>query len=276
MLPKIENKGKTYGLDCVFKHHISSISTLIINEHMVMTHDGKELWVGFVPGDEKNKHFVILSHGYTSTRYGTYKYTALWRKLGYNCVVYENRGHGVNAAATITFGIEESKDLMEIIEDTYKRYGEDIHIGLHGESMGAGLQLMALKHNPRVDFIVNDCGYSEILPVLRWKVKDSFHLPSCLADLASPFGRLLFGFWFQDVKPIDCLKENEIPICFVHGTSDTFTAHWHSEKMYEANKGYKELHLFDGVDHAACIVKDTERYFKMMQSFVTQVYNDKG
>lgn len=246
----------------------------IENEHTVETYDGHKLWVGLVSGNPENKHYVVLSHGYTSTRYGMYKYAVLWRKLGYNCVIYDNRGHGVNKPATITFGVRESRDLMAVIEDTYERYGRDIHIGLHGESMGAGLQLMALSHKPNVDFIVNDCGYSEILPVLRWKVKQGFGLPGWLADAAAPYCKLFFGFSFKEVRPIDRLKENEIPICFVHGTEDTFTAHWHSEKMYETNKGYKELHLFEGVDHAECISTDWERYFKMMKTFVEKVYRE--
>lgn len=246
----------------------------ITNEHTINTYDGEKIWVGFVPGNPDNKHYVILSHGYTSTRYGMYKYVVLWRKLGFHCVIYDNRGHGVNKPTVCSFGIKESRDLMAVIEDTYKCFGNDIHIGLHGESMGAGLQLMALAYNPKVDFIVNDCGYSEILPVFRWKVKNGFHLPGWLADLASPLGKLLYGYWFQDVRPIDCLKENEIPICFVHGDSDNFTAHWHSEKMYEANKGYKELHLFEGVDHAECVIKDTERYMQMLKDFIQKVYGE--
>ena len=262
-----------YELEHLKKHDFMQGESLEIqNEHTVETHDGHKIWVGFVPGNPEGKHYVVLSHGYTSTRYGMYKYVALWRKLGYNCVIYDNRGHGVNAPTTVTFGVEESKDLMEVIADTYDRYGKDIHVGLHGESMGAGLQLMALSHKPKVDFIVNDCGYSEILPVLRFKIKEGFGFPGFMADWASPFCKLFFGYRFEEVRPIDRLKENEIPICFVHGTSDGFTAHWHSEKMYEANKGYKELHLFEGVDHANCIVDDTKRYFEMMQNFVQKVY----
>lgn len=252
--------------------HMQGESVEIEQEHTVTTFDGHKLWVGFVPGNPENKHYVILSHGYTSTRYGMYKYVALWRRLGYNCVIYDNRGHGVNEPATITFGIRESRDLMTVIEDTYERYGRDIRIGLHGESMGAGLQVMALEHKPQVDFIVNDCGYSEILPVLRFKVNEGFHLPEWFADIASPFCKLLFGYRYEEVRPIDRLKENEIPICFVHGTKDGFTAHWHSKRMYETNKGYKELHLFEGVDHADCIVSDPERYLKMMKDFVERVY----
>lgn len=250
-------------------------SLAIENEHTVETFDGHQIWVGLVPGNPESKHYVVLSHGYTSTRYGMYKYAVLWRKLGYHCVIYDNRGHGVNKPATITFGVNESRDLMSVIEDTYERYGRDICIGLHGESMGAGLQLMALSHKPQVDFIVNDCGYSELLPVLRHKVNQGFGLPGWLADLASPYCNLVFGYSFEEVRPIDRLKENEIPICFVHGTGDTFTAHWHSKRMYDANKGYKELHLFPGVDHAECVSKDTERYFELMKNFVEKIYEEE-
>jgi len=244
----------------------------IENEHTVETYDGRKLWVALVPGNPNNKHYVILSHGYTSSHYGVYKYATLWKRMGFNSILYDNRGHGANAPESITFGWKESKDLIAVIEDTYSRYGQDIHIGLHGESMGAGLQVMALAYKPKVDFVVNDCGYSQILPVLRWKVKTRFHLPGWLADTASPFARLFFGFWFQDIRPIDQLVENEIPICFVHGVNDTYTDKWHSEKMYEINKGYKELHLYEGAEHAMCIESDVTRYQKMLEDFVENVY----
>jgi len=259
------NKLKSYA-------YMQGESLEIENEHTVKTYDGYDLWVGFVSGDKNNKHYVVLSHGYTSTRYGMYKYVALWRRLGYNCVIYDNRGHGVNKPAAISFGWRESRDLMAVIEDTYNRYGSDIKVGLHGESMGAGLQLMALSYHPKVDFIVNDCGYSEILPVIRWKAKSGLNIAEWVADATVPFTKLLFGFSYKEVRPIDRLKENEIPICFVHGIDDTFTHKWHSEKMYEVNKGYKELHLFEGADHAECVVKDTARYQRMLQDFVAKVY----
>ena len=244
----------------------------IKNEHRITTFDGTKLWVGFVESDKNSKYYVISSHGYTSSRYGMYKYAVLWRKMGYHCILYDNRGHGANDPDFISFGVRESQDLMAVIEDTYQRYGEDIHLGLHGESMGSGLQVMALRYHPKVDFIVNDCGYSEILPVIQWKAKQSFHFPGIFAVLASPFCKLFYGYWFEEVRPIDCLKENEIPICFVHGVADTFTHVWHSEKMYETNKGYKELHLFENADHAECVVADTQRYEKMLYRFTNKIY----
>ena len=171
-------------------------STAIDKEYTIKSFDGYEMYVGLVQGDPQSKHYVVLSHGYTSTRYGMYKYTTLYRKLGYKCVIYDNRGHGVNVPTNITFGARESQDLMAVIADTYERYGHDIKLGLHGESMGSGLQLCSLAHKPKVDFIVNDCGYADILSVLEWKCEQNFHLPGWIAKWASPFAKLMYGYSF--------------------------------------------------------------------------------
>lgn len=247
-------------------------SIAIENEHTITSFDGYELYVGFVPGDPDNPHYVVLSHGYTSTRYGMYKYAVLYRRLGYNCVIYDDRGHGVNKSAVTTFGIKESRDLMAVIEDTYARYGRDIKLGLHGESMGSGLQITALQYHPKVDFIVNDCGYADILSVLRWKCSQEFHLPGWFADVASVYCRIFYGYSFHKVRPIDNLAENEIPICFVHGDADDFIHKSHSERMHAATKGYSELHIFAGAAHAASIDTDVERYGKMLEAFLQKVY----
>jgi pimeloyl-ACP methyl ester carboxylesterase len=246
--------------------------TSIDKEYTVKSYDGYELYVGLVQGDPENKHYVILNHGYTSTRYGTYKYTTLYRKFGYNCIIYDNRGHGANIPTNITFGVRESKDLMAVIADTYERYGQDIKLGMHGESMGSGLQLCALKYQPKVDFIVNDCGYADILSVLQWKCNQAFKLPGWMATVASPYAKLLYGYSFHEVRPIDNLAENEIPICFVHGDIDDFVLPWHSQKMQEANKGYSELHSYEGANHALCIEQDTKRYLQMLMNFLAKVY----
>ena len=247
-------------------------STVIDKEYTIKSFDGYEMYVGFVSADPNSKHYVVLSHGYTSTRYGMYKYVTLYRKFGYNCVIYDDRGHGVNKPTNITFGARESLDLMAVIEDTYKRYGADIKLGLHGESMGSGLQLCALKHGPKVDFIVNDCGYADIVSVLGWKCNQEFKRPAWCASFASPYAKLLYGYSFKEVRPIDNLSENEIPICFVHGDADDFVLPWHSQKMHEAQKGYSELHMYPGANHAKCVEADTKRYLHMLMDFLSKIY----
>ena len=54
-----------------------------------------------------------------------------------------------------------------IIDDTINRYSDISVLGLHGESLGAATTLTTLKYKPDVDFVVADCGFSDIDNVLR-------------------------------------------------------------------------------------------------------------
>ncbi len=245
-------------------------------EYTIKSFDDYELRVTYVPNENAPdpKKFVIISHGYTSTRYGALKYLNKWIELGYNCVIYDDRRHGVNKKGFFnpsTLGIKEAKDLIAVISDTYIRYGEDIYLGLHGESMGSALQITALKYKPKVHFIFNDCGFAEITNVLEAGICEVFKLPAWLIYPASFFNRVLYGWSFTKNRPIDSLKDNTVPICFIHGENDGFINCENSRQMAEANPAYTELHLFPGADHAECMYKDEERYLEIMKAFLGKV-----
>ena len=73
------------------------------------------------------------------------------------------------------------------------------------------------------------------------------------------------------MNPEEYLKENEIPICFIHGQEDTFIPCSQSVRMHEVNKGYSELHIFPGAEHAQSIDSDLCRYEKVLKEFVEKV-----
>ena len=133
------------------------------------------------------------------------------------------------------------------------------------------LSLTALQYKPNVKFLVADCGYGRLQEVLCGKVKEVFHLPGVLAYPASFFCRILYGYSFTKVNPEEYLKENEIPICFIHGQEDTFIPCSQSVRMHEVNKGYSELHIFPGAEHAQSIDSDLCRYEKVLKEFVEKV-----
>lgn len=250
-------------------------------QYQMKSFDGYELHVEYVPNENAPdpKKFVIISHGYTSTRYGALKYLNKWMELGYNCVIYDDRHHGMNRAdffTPCTLGVKESKDLMAVIDDTYRRYGEDIYLGLHGESMGSALQITALKYKPKVHFIFNDCGFAEVTNVLKVGMCDIFHLPGWLIYPASFVCTILYGWSFTKNRPIDSLKDNTIPICFIHGEDDDFIRCSNSKEMAAANPAYSELHLFPGAKHAESMYKDEPRYLEIMKAFLNKVYEMEG
>ena len=65
--------------------------TLQRSTYTIQGMDGYQLHCELVMTDEQSRKYVILTHGYTSNRYGTVKYIPTFRKLGYNCVIYDCR-----------------------------------------------------------------------------------------------------------------------------------------------------------------------------------------
>ncbi len=236
----------------------------------IESYDGYRLKAFYVPAPQKSDKYVIISHGYTYNRYGSLRYLHMFRTFGYNCLIYDDRGHGANPRTKCTMGVRESRDLLVLIQWMHARFGDDIILGLHGESMGAALQIMALKEKPAVRFVVNDCGYADLMGVLTNNVS-TLHMPKCFCYLASAACRLVFGYSFTKVRPIDSLSGNTIPICFMHGAADDFIPCDHSERMYRATTAYSELHLFPGAGHGHSIDSDEEGYRRIVGDFLDKV-----
>jgi len=197
---------------------------------------------------KSSNKYVIISHGYGSNRYGAAKYVPVYISLGYNCIIYDLRGHGENDKSVCTIGNFESQDLIKLIDDTYSRYGEEIYLGLHGESMGSSTSLSALAYKPGVHFVVADCGFTNLYELVKIQFnnrKMGLFLPG--TDCAM---KIMFGYSMKETHAIDALEENDVPICFIHGKRDDFISCKNSERMNEKTKGYSELHLVDNAGHA--------------------------
>ncbi|MCM1191708.1 MAG: alpha/beta hydrolase [Butyrivibrio sp.] len=236
----------------------------------IESYDGYRLKAFYVPAPQESDKYVIISHGYTYNRYGSLRYLHLFRSFGYNCLIYDNRGHGANPRTKCMMGVRESKDLLQVIDWVHERFGRNIILGLHGESMGSALQIMALKEKPEVQFVVNDCGYADLMGVLTHNV-GTLHMPKWSCYFASAACRVVFGYSFTGVRPIDSLKENTVPICFIHGAADDFIPCDHSERMHQAMTAYSELHLFPGAAHGLSIDSDEESYRRIVGAFLEKV-----
>lgn len=216
-------------------------------EYIVKGYNDYDLHVTLVKNPVQTDKYVIISHGFRSNRYGAVKYVDVYMDLGFNCIIYDLRDHGENAKTAVSLGQFESEDLYKLIEDTYNRYG-DIKLGLHGESMGAATSLMVLAKKPKLDFVVADCGFSNLYDMIKTGydvAKIGFVLP-CV-NLAV---KLKYGYDMKKTSPRDALIGNEIPICFIHGEADTSILPENSEVNKAATAGYSEIHLIPGAAHA--------------------------
>lgn len=199
--------------------------------------------------DTASQKYVIITHGFRSNRHGAVKYVEVYRQLGYNCIVYDVRGHGDNQPTTVSLGNIEAKDLWHVIEDTYRRFGEDIHLGLQGESMGSSISLNVLKYHPKIQFVVADCGFTNLHDLIASAYETNgvgFLMPG--VDAVT---RYIYGVDMRQTSAIDAVKDNTmVPITFIHGENDTFITPENSDQLAAANASSDTVTFVENAAHA--------------------------
>ena len=239
-------------------------------DYIVKGYEDYDLHVELLKNPSPTDKYIIVSHGYTDNRMGALKYVEMYMDLGFNCIIYDLRGHGENATDFTTYGVREAQDLKCIVDDTRKRYDDISVLGLHGESLGAATTITSLKYKPEIDFAVADCGFSDIDNVLREGYRNA-HAPVFLVDLADFTGKIRYKYSIQEMRPIDSLNDNKVPILFIHGADDTFILPKNSEDMAARTAGYSEIHIIPKAGHAESILTAPNDYKDYVERFLEKI-----
>lgn len=227
----------------------------------------KQVNVDFKDGKERA---VILVHGWTSNKYSPCIYGDLYLKLGFHVFTYDHRNHGASGIAPTTMGDKEADDLDLIVKMVKNKFNGNVIIGTQGESMGSGTVMIHAGRYQDIDFVVEDCGYSDLKKLLVFQCNEVRHFP--------PFPTLLFGRLFfyimtkSTYKKVSPAKEiqhlDNIPMYFVHGEADRFVPLASVYECYEAKSGPKMLTTYPNSQHAKSVQDHNEEYFINLKTFL--------
>lgn len=213
----------------------------------------------------------ILFHGYRGN--GIREFSGnhrLAKKLGFNCLVVDERAHGKSGGHTITFGIKERLDCVDWVSYARDRFGEDTQIFLSGVSMGAATVLMAseLLSPGQVAAVTADCPYSSPGRIIR-KVTRDVGLPPYLAYPFVMIGALVFGrFCLWKSSPLESVRHTRIPILLIHGEDDRFVPCDMSRDIHAAAPDLCRLYTVPGAGHGLSYPTDPAGYEKVYGDFL--------
>jgi len=215
---------------------------------------------------------VVIVHGYTYALLGGIKYARIFHELGFDCVLYDNRNHGLSDRVPTTMGYYEWQDLSAVCDWARERFGADAVLGTHGESMGAAIVMLQAPRYPHLSFAIEDCGYSDLKEELRFALRQVFHLPSFgILPVASLFSRLRGGVFFGSVVPKEALRVcKDTPMLFIHGDQDKLVPFSMLRENYDAKPGRKTMRVFPGAEHADCYRADPAAYRAYVETFLAE------
>jgi len=207
------------------------------------------------PGDGvEPQPVVIYLHQNASCRLEALNLVPLLLPLGMSLFCFDFSGCGESEGEYISLGWFERDDLAACV-DYLRKTGKVSAIGLWGRSMGAVTALMHADRDHTIGGMVLDSPFSN-LTTLATELAQSEYLamkvPTWLLSGAMAVGRMriksLCGFDIDALTPEQHVGDSFIPAFFVHGRSDDFIAPHHTQKLFEAYNGDKELEIVDG-DH---------------------------
>lgn len=237
--------------------------------------DGLNLTSTLIMNENPTNKFIVLVHGVSICYVGSLKYFDIFYKNGFNVLIVNQRRHGKSEGKYSTYGFYEKYDVNMWIEYLKSRFGNDIILGLHGESMGAGTVMETIPLNDSIKFVIEDCGYSNFHELIGFQITHAYKnrlvrkilRPSLI--FANFFMKTKAKFSMKKIVPIDIVSSTSLPMMFIHGKEDYFVPWYMAVDLYKAKtKGYKELYLVEGAKHAEALEVNKILYKKKIMTFI--------
>ncbi len=225
--------------------------------------------------EPKNAHAtILLMHGFHSDPIREFATLArFYYESGYNVVLPFQRAHGESEGQFLTFGIKERFDCRDWLIETSKIFGTKKPLYMEGISMGCATVLMttSLEGLPEnLCAVIADCGFTSPQEIMYFVAKNEMHLP--FSNIIVGTGNLMTQFFahfsLDEYSTIKALKQNHLPILFIHGTADDFVPFFMSWQNFEACKSEKEFYAVDGAKHAISNIIDYQNYTETVSAFL--------
>jgi pimeloyl-ACP methyl ester carboxylesterase len=122
-------------------------------------------FLGDVPGPPNRwtsdpRGTVILLHGYALAQFSMVPWALRLAQDGWQCVLVDLRGHGKSTGPQIYFGLQEVKDLSQLLDELARDGRLKTPVAVMGESYGAAVALRWKTVEPRVQTVVAIAPYA--------------------------------------------------------------------------------------------------------------------
>jgi len=242
--------------------------------HFPSRQTGLNLAAWFVAG-EPDAPAIILTHGLNSCKCDPRILTVagILHRNGFNVLMYDMREHGESDIedGRAAIGNDEYQDLLGAWDwlVSEKQFAPE-HIGVYGQSLGAGTTLIAFGQEPRLAAAFVDSPYSDLPQIIDEELARN-NYPAFLAPGGIFMAHVIAGDDLTTFSPKDSInKDAGRPIYIVHGTGDTRINVHHTRQLSElaAQTGANvTVWIPEGVGHVEAEFAFPDEYERRLVTF---------
>lgn len=236
----------------------------------IISYDGEKL-IGHWRPCENPERILLAMHGWRSSWNRDFGIIAdFWYDSNCSVLYAEQRGQGDSGGDYMGFGMIERHDCRRWLDWINDNCDSDLPVYLGGVSMGAATVLMAtgLELPSNVRGVVADCGYTSAHAIWKHVAENNLHLSYGIRGaVANALCKKKINMGTNDYSTVEALRENKIPVLFIHGADDHFVPVEMTYENYEACAAPKKLFIVPGADHGMSYLVDTEGYENALREF---------
>ncbi|CAH9122248.1 unnamed protein product [Cuscuta epithymum] len=195
---------------------------------------------------------VIYCHGNSGCRADASEAAIILLPSNITVFTLDFSGSGLSEGEHVTLGWNERNDLKAVVE--YLRQDGNVSlIGLWGRSMGAVTSLMYGAEDPSIAGMVLDSPFSDLVDLMM-ELVDTYkiRLPKFTVKFAIQYMKRAVlkkaKFDITELNTIKVAKTCFVPVLIGHACDDDFIRPHHSDRIFEAYMGDKNIIKFEG-DH---------------------------
>ena len=275
--------------------------------------DGILLRGWIVRPDHPNGNWVLLFHGVADNRVGVVRHSEFLLRAGYSVVMMDARAHGASEGHIATYGWLERNDTKAIIDAIIaqeRRVRTDLqmkqghgppasmgnfpvryphppvpptpHIFALGESMGAGIALQSAAIEPRIEAVVAESAFANLREA-SYDYAGLRRSPMLGKTLFAPFswmllyrGEKLTGLPVAEVSPEKAVAARAFPVLLICDEKDEALPCRHTERIYAAARGPKQLWEVPGAFHTTALGFQPVEFQRRVLDFYANVAQGKA
>jgi alpha-beta hydrolase superfamily lysophospholipase len=195
---------------------------------------------------------VMLLHGIRSQKESLRDVAQHLAGAGYRAVLVDSRGQGRSTGEWLTYGVQESGDLSQLLDSL--RVPASMPIGVLGASYGAATAIEWAGRDPRVRAVVALAPFSSLREIVPEYMRRTLPvigrlLPRALVQATVNKAARLAQFDPDKASPLQAIAASEAPVLIFHGSADTHIPPAHSRALAARSPEHTTVVLLDGQDH---------------------------
>lgn len=222
-----------------------------------------DAWI-LEPSSEPRATTLVL-HGVRDDKRSMLGIGRALRARGHRAILVDLRGHGASTGRFLTYGVRESRDLAQLLDQLDALGLVEGPLGIYGPSYGGAVAIQTAARDPRVERVVSVATFASLRRAVPPQARLAIPivgrvLPGALVDLAVEDAGELAGFAPDDADTVAAIARARAEVLLIHGREDAHVP-FDSAVALSGACGPRRCRLvsLDGADHAGALSADETR-----------------